>query len=130
MSFTETLWEMRQGESKEVRLTVVDQDGAVIDLANVTKAWLTLKKRVTDTDANAVMQLTTGGGGLTIVSPTTGGQIDALPTAAALTATAALSNARKFRLAADWKLKLSDGRMKYPKAGIVVVHPAATEATV
>lgn len=122
MSYTDTLFEMRAGEDREVEITVTDADGVATSIAGLTDIVFYAKKQFTDADADAVIKLSIGSG-LTVINAAAGRLDMKVPDSQ----TTALYP-RKYRLAAQLKAETSTGDVKTIKTGRVIIHPSVRVA--
>ena len=88
--------------------------------------WFTVKRRLSDTDANAITKLywVSGGAasGITVATPANGGAVILI---------AALTTAAFLQASYRWDLQLKDtaGIVRTVDSGVIVVRPKATVRT-
>src|SRR3990172_7530268 len=66
-----SLLSMARGDKQAFEIAVVDADGVAVDLTGITITF-TVKRRPTDTDAQAIISLSTAAGIVTDYDPTLG----------------------------------------------------------
>jgi len=114
---------MTRGDDREFDLFVLDQAGVAVDISAWGKFWFTVKRGYADTDLEAVFQLSTPSGGLTIQSAS-GGQVRAI---VARALTIPLANRRR-RFYLDFQGLDPLGHVKTIDSGFLVMSPSSTEA--
>lgn len=76
---------MQRGDTPTWRIPIynavngVPDTSSPFDLTTFTKIWMTAKRAWTDSDAQAVFQITMAGGQIVLVGPATDGVIDVTP---------------------------------------------------
>jgi hypothetical protein len=113
--------EARRGDGEIYQLTLTDDDEP-LDLTDA-EIWMTAKRHIRDTDADAIFQKTVGDG-ITVTDDTGG-----LATVQLEPADTSGLAARTVRLVYDVQVKLASGRIVTPLKGRLTVEPDVTVST-
>lgn len=114
---------VKRGDTIVLDITVTTAAGAAQDLAGCT-LYATLKDDLSDTDANAISQVTTTGGGIVVDSPTTLGTATAT-----FPASATLGLTQSTTLYWDVQLKDATGQIFTVADGTIPVQLDVTITT-
>lgn len=113
-----------RGDTKVVQFRV-KQNALAVNISAWQKFWFTAKFNVQDPDGSAVMQLATGGGGITLADAVNGLlQITIQPAN-----TSALAE-QDYGLFADLQGKDPSGNIFTLARGVLAVAPEVTQATI
>lgn len=115
---------MTRGDTPTIDIHVVDKDGVDVDLSTVS-LWFTAKRKITDTDAQAVIRKTTASG-ITLVSPSAG----TAKIVFAVTDTINIEDPQALVLFWDLQTRTSAGVITTVDSGSMVIKAGITRAYV